>query len=160
MTRLSEILRLALSIIACQAAGIIGSVFTSKSVGTWYLTLRKPVFTPPSWVFAPVWITLYVLMGISAFLIWSKGLDTHLAKLGLGLFGVQLILNALWSVAFFGLRSPLAGLIVILALSVAILLTMTIFFRMSLAAGLLLVPYMGWVGFAAALNLAIFVLNR
>ena len=160
MNRLSEILKLTVSIVACQAAGLIGSIFTSKSVGTWYVTLAKPAFTPPSWVFAPVWITLYVMMGISAFLIWRRGLDSDLAKLGLAMFGVQLFLNALWSIAFFGLRSPLAGLIVILALSVAILLTMIIFLRISSAAGLLLLPYMGWVGFAAALNLGIFVLNR
>jgi tryptophan-rich sensory protein len=154
------ILKFVTSIIVCQCAGFIGSIFTRLSIPTWYATLNKPSFTPPNWVFGPVWITLYVLMGISAFLVWSKGFNNTEVKAALIIFGVQLILNALWSAAFFGLRSPLAGLIVIVILWLAILLTIFRFLDISTAAGLLLVPYILWVSFAAVLNLSIFLLNK
>jgi len=153
------ILRLIISILVCQLAGLIGSIFTRASVSTWYVTLNKPSFTPPSWVFGPAWITLYVLMGISAFLVWSKGFNNREVKVALIFFGIQLILNAFWSAAFFGLRSPFAGLIVIAALWVFILLTILFFFRVSLTAGVLLLPYIAWVSFAAVLNFSIWRLN-
>lgn len=157
--RAQDIIKLVVSIIACQLAGLIGSVFTTPAIPTWYAALQKPAFTPPNWLFAPAWLTLYLLMAIAAFIIWRKGLAQKEVKLALLIFAIQLILNALWSVAFFGLKSPLAGVIVIALLWVAILFTILRFFRLSAAAGALLLPYILWVSFAAALNIAIWQLN-
>jgi len=157
--RAKDIYRLVVSIVACQCAGLIGSIFTRSAIPTWYATLQKPSFTPPNWLFAPAWVTLYVLMGISAFLIWRRGFDDRRTRTALIVFLIQLILNALWSIAFFGLESPLYGVIVIVALWVAILFTLLRFFRISTAAGILLIPYILWVSFAAALNISIFILN-
>ena len=157
--RAQDIIKLVVSIIACQLAGLIGSVFTTPAIPTWYAALQKPAFTPPNWLFAPAWLTLYLLMAIAAFIIWRKGLAQKEVKTALLIFAIQLILNALWSVAFFGLKSPLAGVIVIALLWVAILFTILRFFRLSAAAGALLLPYILWVSFAAALNMAIWQLN-
>jgi benzodiazapine receptor len=156
---LIAISKLIASIVVCQLAGVIGSIFTRSAIPAWYATLKKPSFTPPNWVFSPVWITLFVLMGIAAFLVWNKGLSDQRVKTALGIFVVQLILNVLWSAMFFGLRSPLAGLIEISVLWVAILLTILYFFRVSEAAGILLIPYILWVSFAAVLNFSIWKLN-
>ena len=154
-----DIIKLIVSIVACQCAGVIGSIFTTPAIPTWYAALEKPPFTPPSWLFAPAWITLYLLIAIAAFLIWRQGLGEEGVKSALGIFLVQLVLNALWSVVFFGLQSPLYGMVVIIALWVAILLTILRFFRLSTAAGALLLPYILWVSFAAVLNISIWVLN-
>jgi benzodiazapine receptor len=154
-----NIVKLIVSIVACQCAGLIGSLATTPNIPTWYATLEKPFFTPPSWLFAPAWITLYLLMAVAAFLIWRKGLAHEGVKCALTLFLVQLVLNALWSVVFFGLQSPLYGMVVILALWIAILLTIIKFFRLSVAAGSLLLPYILWVSFASVLNISIWVLN-
>ena len=154
-----EILKLVVSVSICQFAGFIGTVFTTPSIPTWYATLNKPFFTPPSWLFAPVWITLYALMGISAFLVWRKGLsDQHVRKASI-VYAVQLILNVLWSGVFFGFRSILAGLIVIVILWIAILLTILSFYKISKTAGLLLIPYILWVSIAASLNFSVLILN-
>lgn len=157
--KLRDILKLIISIVACQCAGVIGSIFTSTEIPTWYATLEKPFFTPPNWLFAPAWITLYLLMGISAFFIWRKGLVNRQVRVALLVFLLQLILNALWSVVFFGLHSPLYGVIVIVALWIAILFAIIRFFQISTLAGALLLPYIGWVSFAAVLNISILVLN-
>ena len=154
-----EILKLVMSIVICQLAGVIGSVFTTPAIPTWYATLKKPSFTPPNWVFSPVWITLFVLMGIAAFLVWNKGLGDRWVKIALSIFAAQLILNVLWSVMFFGLRSPLAGLIDIAVLWIAILVTILYFLKVSNMAGILLIPYILWVSFAAVLNFSIWRLN-
>jgi len=154
-----DILELIGSIVIAQLAGQIGAIATSTSVQTWYVTLNKPIFTPPNWLFAPVWITLYTLMGLSLFLIWRLGLQTRGVNLALALFGVQLLLNTLWSIAFFGLRSPLAGLVVIIPLWIAIAATIALFLPLSRPAGMLLIPYLLWVSLAAALNAAILLLN-
>jgi benzodiazapine receptor len=154
-----DIVKLVVSIVACQAAGAIGAIFTTPAIPTWYAALEKPFFTPPNWLFAPAWITLYLLMAIAAFLIWRQGLGQKGVRAALLVFLVQLVLNALWSVVFFGLHSPLWGAVVILALWVAILLTIIRFFKLSTAAGALLLPYILWVSFASALNVAIWVLN-
>jgi benzodiazapine receptor len=156
---LNEILKLVVSIIICQLAGVIGSIFTTTAIPVWYSTLIKPSFTPLNWIFAPVWTGLYLLMGISAFLVWRKGLDNRLVNSTLRLFIIQLILNTFWSILFFGLRSPLLGLVEIILLLVAILLTILSFFRVSKIAGFLLVPYILWVSFAAILNFSIWRLN-
>jgi benzodiazapine receptor len=160
MAALPDIAKLAISIGASQMAGIIGSLFTARTVSSWYLTLRKPGWTPPSAVFGPVWISLYLAMGIAAFLVWRNGLGHMGVRIALLLFLVQLALNTLWSAAFFGLPSPLAGLVVIALLWGAILATIVAFLRVSVGAGLLLVPYILWVSFAGVLNLSIFMLNR
>jgi benzodiazapine receptor len=156
---LIAISKLIASIIICQLAGVIGSLFTTPAIPSWYATLKKPSFTPPNWIFSPVWIALFVLMGIAAFLVWNKGLTDQKVKIALSIFGVQLILNVLWSVMFFGLRSPLVGLIEIAVLWVAILLTILYFFKVSNTAGILLIPYILWVSFAAVLNFSIWRLN-
>jgi len=144
-------------ILACEMAGVIGSVFTSESVSTWYLTIEKPDFNPPSWVFAPVWTTLYALMGISAYLVFISGKKESF--FALAVFGLQLFLNTLWSFAFFGLQSPFLGLIIIVLLWCAILGTIYTFFKISRKAAYLLVPYILWVSFAMVLNYSIWMLN-
>jgi benzodiazapine receptor len=154
-----DIVKLVVSIVACQCAGLIGSVFTTPNIPTWYAALEKPFFTPPNWLFAPAWITLYVLMAVAAFLVWRKGLGEEGVRCALIVFLVQLVLNALWSVVFFGLHSTLWGMVVILALWVAILVTIIKFFRLSVAASSLMLPYILWVSFASALNIAVWVLN-
>jgi len=157
--KLTDIVKLVISIIACQCAGLIGSLFTTPAISTWYATIQKPPFTPPNWLFAPAWTTLYLLMGISAFIIWRRGLGNPQVKKALFLFVIQLVLNTLWSAAFFGLESPLYGVIVIAALWVAIILTILKFFKVSYVAAMLMLPYILWVTFAAVLNISILVLN-
>jgi len=157
--RTRDIIKLAISIVICQGAGVIGSLFTRSSIPTWYATIEKPSFTPPNWVFTPVWITLFGLMGISLFIIWRRGLAEKKIGKALGIFGVQLILNILWSALFFGLRSPLAGLIDIAVLWIAIALTCFYFYMISKAAGVLLAPYLVWASFAVVLNASIWRLN-
>jgi tryptophan-rich sensory protein len=155
-----DILKLVVSIVACLGAGTIGSVFTRSAIPTWYATLEKPAFTPPNWLFAPAWTLLYILMGTAAFLVWRKGLENRQVRTALIVFLVQLILNALWSVVFFGLESPLCGLIVISILWIAILVTIIKFFSISRVASVLMWPYLLWVTFAAVLNASIWLLNR
>jgi len=114
--KLKDIFKLLISIVVCQCAGLIGSLFTITAIPTWYATLEKPPFTPPTWLFAPAWTTLYLLMGISAFIIWRRGLESRRIKIALLVFLIQLVLNALWAVVFFELQSPPYGVIVIVAL--------------------------------------------
>jgi benzodiazapine receptor len=154
-----DIVKLVISLVACQCAGLIGSIFTTPAIPIWYAALEKPPFTPPNWLFAPAWGTLYVLMAIAAFLVWRRGLNQEGVKSALLIFVIQLVLNALWSVVFFGFKSPIAGIVVIVVLWVAILFTILKFFRLSVVAGSLLIPYILWVSFATALNIAIWMLN-
>jgi len=155
----NKIIKFVLSIALCQVAGLIGSLFTTPSIPTWYASLQKPSFAPPNWLFGPVWITLYTLMGISLYLVWNKGLKNKLVKKGLLIFGIQLALNALWSFLFFGLRSPLYGFIEIIVLWIAIGFTILKFYRISKNATFLLLPYITWVTIAAVLNYYIWILN-
>lgn len=151
---------LAAAVLVCEAAGAAGSVATAAGVRAWYPTLAKPGLTPPDWVFAPVWTALFALMGVAAWLVWRRAPDEPAAvRLAIGAFGAHLLVNVSWSVAFFGLRSPLAGLVVIVALLLAILATAWLFSRIDPRAGALLLPYLAWVGFAAYLNAAIYSLN-
>jgi translocator protein len=138
------------------AAAVIGGVATAASVAEWYPTIARPAWTPPSWLFGPVWTILYAMMAVAAWLVWRKAGWSGLA---LKVFVLQLILNAAWSIFFFGMRDPLAGLLDIVALWIAIVLTMILFFRISKVAGTLIVPYLLWVSFATALNFAIWRLN-
>ena len=157
---MNKILMLIISVMICQLAGIIGSLFTFNSVKTWYLTLTKPSFNPPSAVFGPVWTILFLMMGIALFLVWQKGLDAPGVKVALLIFAAQLILNILWSIIFFGLKLPLFAFIEIVILWIFILLTIINFYRISHPAGLILIPYILWVSFASVLNFAIFLLNK
>jgi benzodiazapine receptor len=143
----------------CLAVGGLGAIAVGSSVDQWYSTLRKPSWTPPSSVFGPVWTTLYVLMAIAAWLVWGKR-DAYGAKAALWMFVLQLALNAAWSPLFFGLRNPLTGLLDIVFLCVALVVTTVSFWRISPAAGVLLIPYTLWVCFAAVLNLALWRMNR
>jgi benzodiazapine receptor len=152
-----DIVKFVIILIICLSAGLIGSLLTAPAIPVWYAALEKPFFTPPDWLFAPVWTSLFVLMSISATLVWRSGhTETRNA---LGIFSVQLILNALWSWAFFGLRSPFAGLIEIVFLWIAIIITIKAFFRISRTAGYLLIPYILWVTLALLLNFFIWRLN-
>lgn len=159
-THLNEILELGLSILISQAVGILGAIFTRSSISNWYRYLEKPSFTPSGRFISLVWTALYLLMGISAFLVWRKGLGHAGVKGALVIYGVQLSINVLWSWAFFYLRSPLAGLIVIPILWTSILATILKFRKISTAAAVMLIPYLLWVSFAAYLNYAIWRLNR
>ena len=157
--KIIDIFKLAASIALCQLAGFVGSLFTTPAIPTWYQTLNKPFFTPPNWIFSPVWISLYILMGISLFFVWRRSEHPRF-KTALIFFFIQLILNILWSVAFFGLRSPLLGLTDIVLLWIAILFTIMNFFKVSRFAGILLLPYFLWVSFATVLNFSLWILNR
>lgn len=145
--------QLVLAVLICEGAGLVGSVFTFDSIKSWYPTLVKPWFNPPSWVFGPVWTGLYFLMGISLYLIW-KG-----KRKPLKWFWIQLGLNSLWSVIFFGLHQPLLALGEIGLLWMSIFLTIREFKRVDKRAALLLLPYLAWVSFATVLNFSLVVLN-
>ncbi len=158
------VLKLGTAIGVSELAGVIGSVFTFSAIPGWYGTLAKPGLTPPGWVFGPVWITLFALMGIAAFLVWSSHAKASEDKkkgitVALLLFGIQLALNTLWSIIFFGLHSPGAALVEIILLWLAILATIVAFARVVKPAAWLLVPYLLWVSFAAYLNYSIWRLN-
>ena len=155
-----NIIKLVVSLIACLAAGAIGSIFTRSAIPTWYATLAKPSFSPPNWLFAPVWTALYILMGVSAFLVWRKGSADKGVRVALIVFLVQLVINVLWSFIFFGMQSPMFGLVVISILWLAILATVILFYRVSRVASVLLWPYLLWVTFATVLNGAVWMLNR
>lgn len=139
--------------------GFLSGFATQSSVNDWYLTLNKPFFNPPNWVFAPVWSALYVLMGIAAGIVWAKGYYHIWVKTALYHFVFQLLLNALWSIVFFGLKSPLGALFIIIALNILLLFTFKWFKVVKAAAAYLLLPYMAWVAFASLLNAAIWYLN-
>lgn len=154
---MKKIWKLIISILIPFLVSAIGGLFTASSVSTWYVTLIKPSFNPPSWVFGPVWTILYLLMGIALYLIWvakSKNKKTSFIA-----FGTQMFLNALWSVLFFGFHKPLFAFIEIVILWIAILTTIIYFYKINKNAAYLLTPYILWVSFAAVLNLAIFILN-
>ena len=142
----------------CLAIGALGGWVTADSVKTWYTTINKPSFTPPNWLFGPVWTVLYVLMGVAAWRVWCKARPDQL-RVPLALFAVQLALNLAWSVVFFGAHRIGGAVLVIVGLEAAILATMVAFRRIDGLAALLLVPYALWVVFAAALNIAVWQLN-
>jgi translocator protein len=174
--------KLVISIVVCELAGAIGSFFTASAIGNWYYFLNKPLFNPPNWIFAPVWTILFLLMGVSFYLVWMKKWSVREVaessgrkawnpvseKLWTGawkeenafmIFVLQLVLNILWSVIFFGLQSPGIAFFEILMLWFAILYTIANFYRISQPAAYLLIPYIFWVSFAAFLNFSIWQLN-
>lgn len=149
-------LALALWITVSLVPGFVGSQFQP---GEWYASLEKPSWNPPGWVFGPVWTALYVLMGISAWLVWKQSGFSG-AGPALWIFLGQLVLNGLWSYLFFGINSPLSAFIEIIVLWLAILVTTVLFWRVRPLAGSLLLPYLAWVGFASVLNFTLWRLNR
>ena len=177
--RLHNVLKFVIAIVVSEAAGVIGAIFTTPAIQSgWYATLARPAFNPPAWVFGPVWTTLFALMGIAVFLVYIKDEKTVLSevegrrfkrnkKIALVLFGIQLVLNTLWSIIFFGSTSlTINGLnnigiafIEIIFLWLAILATIIAFAKISKPAAWLLVPYIIWVSFAGYLNFMIWMLN-
>ena len=143
---------------ACFAAAGLGSLVTTPRINGWYAELDKPFFNPPSWIFGPVWSVLFLAMAVAGWLVWRRRGFSG-AWVALTLFGVQLVLNVLWSTLFFGLKSPGAALVEIVVLWTAILATLLSFRRTSRPAAALLVPYLAWVTFATLLNLEIWRLN-
>jgi translocator protein len=150
---------LIISILISQSAGIVGSIFTSQAVRLWYPTLNKPFFNPPSWIFGPVWVLLYTLMGISAYLIWQERKNNALAMPALIIFGIHLALNALWSYLFFGLQNPFLAFVEIIILWLFIAILIYLFYKIKAKAAYLLIPYLAWVSFAAVLNYYLWKLN-
>ena len=148
------------SVSLCLLTGFLGSFATMDSVKTWYADLFRPSFTPPDWAFGVIWPILYVMMGISAFLIWSRGIDKRQVRVALGLFILQLVLNGLWTPIFFGLHMIALALVDIVLLWAAILMTILAFWRISKTAAYLLIPYILWVSFAIVLNATLWFLNR
>jgi tryptophan-rich sensory protein len=142
---------------ACFAISALGALATAASVGTWYQTLAKPAFNPPDSVFAPVWTTLYAMMAIAGWRVWRRVGFTD--RPAFAAYAVQLGLNLLWSVLFFGLREVGAALVELVCLWTAIVVTLVLFWRRDKVAGALFVPYLAWVSFAGALNGAIWRLN-
>ncbi|MDO8558880.1 MAG: TspO/MBR family protein [bacterium] len=179
---MGKVIKFIISIGICEAAGAAGSIFTIPAIKNWYAFLEKPSFSPPNWLFAPAWTILYFLMGVSLYLVWAKnwGIEVKAGQAqqktwnpiskklwtgswreenAIAIFVVQLILNILWSVIFFGLKSPGMAFFEIIMLWFAILYTIVNFYRISKPAGLLLLPYILWVTFAAILNFAAWQLN-
>lgn len=157
---MNKIIKFVASIAICEFVGIMSVPFTITSIPTWYATLHKPFFSPPNWIFGPVWTTLYFLMGISMYLVWGKGLKTKKVKAALLFFVLQLLLNFIWSILFFGFHSPLFAFVDIILLLFTITLTIVKFYKISKPASYLLLPYLLWVSFATLLNFSILVLNR
>jgi len=151
---------LAAAVLLPLAIGALGGLATSTSVRTWYPTLVRPAYAPPSWIFAPVWTVLYVMMGVASWLVWREGFARPDVRSALALYGVQLALNLAWSWLFFGLRQPLVALIEIVVLLALIAITMARFAPLSRTAAGLMLPYLAWVGFATVLNGAFWWLNR
>ena len=159
MNMQKKILKIIIAVSICLLIGFLSSFATQSSVNDWYVTLNKPSFNPPNWLFAPVWSVLYVMMGVAAGVVWGKGFHHKWVKTALYYFGFQLLLNALWSIVFFGLKNPFWGLLIIVALLIMLILTIKWFKVVSKVAAILLIPYLLWVGFATLLNYKIWELN-
>ena len=154
-----KILKIVLLVVLCVTVGYLSGLVTRESILTWYVTLNKPSFNPPNWVFAPVWTLLYIMMGVAAGMIWTSNSDEQTTKKALGFFAIQLGLNALWSYLFFGLHNPLLALIEIILLWLMIFETYNLFKKIHKTAGFLMLPYLVWVSFATILNASIWWLN-
>ena len=146
-------------ILGCELIGLAATPFTIDAIASWYVYLNKPFFSPPNWIFGPVWTTLYCLMGVSAYLIWVSKKKRSAINRALIIFVLQLVCNFLWSILFFGLRAPLLGFIDILLLLGLIGLNIKMFYSIYKPAAYLMIPYFLWVSFATVLNLAIVLLN-
>ncbi len=147
------------AVVSCIVLGSLGGIVTITGPGSWYALLAKPAFSPPGWLFAPVWTLLFILMGISLWMVWNKGAGRRNVRIALGIFAVQFAFNIAWSFLFFGMQSPFLGLVDILILWVLILATIVCFYRVQRTAAYLLIPYILWVSFASFLNYTIYVMN-
>lgn len=155
MKKIKKPIKFLISIVVCFLAGGIGSIFTSSSIPTWYASLIKPAFNPPNWLFGPVWTLLYLLMAVTLYLIWTGKKNVQASRW----FYLQLMLNAAWSVIFFGLRQPLAAYVCIILLILGIIGTMFWTSKTTKTGMYLMIPYLLWVSFASVLNLMIVLLN-
>lgn len=155
---MNKIVTFIISVAIPFAAGAIGSIATIPNIPTWYAALEKPFFNPPNWIFGPVWTLLYILMGVSLYLVWTAH-NKQSKKRAFALFGAQLALNTLWSLVFFGLHWPWLAVVVILALWITIVMTMQTFRRYSQTSFWIFMPYIVWVSFAAVLNISVALLN-
>lgn len=140
------------AIAICEGAGLLGTIFTGPNINTWYVTLNKPPFNPPNWIFGPVWTTLFLFMGVALYRGWTK-------KINLKWFWIQLVLNVFWSAIFFGAKLPKLAAGEVLLMWAAIAMTMGSFYKKDKISVWLLAPYLGWVSFATILNVAIWILN-
>jgi tryptophan-rich sensory protein len=158
--KVKKILTLFICILICELAGVIGAFSTTNEIKTWYPTLVTPWFQPPNYLFSPVWTTLFALMGISLYLVLSIGWKKKEVKKAVIVFAIQLVLNTLWSIIFFGMHQIFWGLVEIILLWISILATIILFYKIKKTAAYLLIPYILWVSFAAVLNYSIWILNR
>lgn len=156
---MKDFLKLIICIAGCELVGVLGAFFTTSAITDWYAYLNKPFFSPPNWIFGPVWTILYFLMGVSLYLVLQNGIGKKSNNTAIKFFMTQLGLNFIWSPVFFGLRAPFLGLVTILVMWVLIVLTIRKFYKISKTASYLLIPYLIWVSFATILNAAIFLLN-
>lgn len=154
----SKILRFVISVAIPLLVGGISSFFTMDSINTWYLFLEKPFFNPPNWIFGPVWTFLYILMGVSFFLVWEKT-ENFFHHKSFYIYVSQLVLNFFWSIIFFGLKSPFWAFVIIVMLWLTLLWNIIEFRKIDTLAGNILIPYLFWVSFASILNLSIIILN-
>ncbi len=155
---MNKIIKLILLVLVCEGIGILGSIFTVSAIPTWYAGLNKPFFSPPNFVFGPVWTTLYFLMALALFLVLEQKLKKDRQKI-IFLFSLQLFLNFIWSFIFFGAQNPALAFVNIIALWASIAILIYKFWQHSKVASLLLTPYLAWVSFASVLNLFIIILN-
>lgn len=151
--------KLVVSILLCEGAGILGIPFTLAGMHGWYQALQKPALNPPGWIFGPVWTVLFFLMGIALYLVWNRTQLQKQETRAMTWFFVQLALNILWTFFFFFLRAPALAFFEIILLWLAIAVTIYHFWRVSVVAGLLLIPYLAWVSFATYLNFMLWRLN-
>ncbi len=157
--QIKRYLKLIFSIIVSLAAGGIGSIFTIQGLEPWYEELAKPWFAPPGEAISVIWITLYILMGISLFIVLTKDLESRKVRLAIGAFAIQLAVNASWTYLFFGLQSLILGLVGIIALWLAIAVTIYLFYRVARKASYLLIPYIVWVTIAMVVNVSLILMN-
>jgi translocator protein len=158
--RLKEVPLLIGSILIPLVVGYLGAIVTLSQISTWYSTLSKPWWSPPNWLFGPIWTTLYILMGIALFLVWREGLHRRDVRFAILIFSIQLVLNLLWSVVFFSFHALFGSFIIVMLLWLAILANIIAFLIISKWAGLLLVPYIVWVSIASYLNYSVYLLNH
>lgn len=158
--KVRDLVALVVAVVVPLLIGGIGSIPTFSSIPTWYAQLNKPPWNPPDGLFGPVWTLLYILMGVAAWLVWRSGWQAPNVRSALILFAVQLVFNVLWSIIFFGLRSPGPALVEIVILWLLILATTVQFFRLNTIGGVLMLPYLLWVSFASVLNATVWSLNR
>lgn len=156
---MNSYLKLFISIFICLAIGGVSGYLTSNEIPTWYMTLNKPSFNPPNWIFAPVWTTLYILMGISFWLVWKSSTEEAVKNRAMVFFIIQLVLNFFWSIIFFSFHQLGFAMIEIVLMWIFILFSIISFYPISKAASYLLIPYICWVSFASVLNFAVWRLN-